>query len=65
MVVERQTLLSPTNLNAGLAAMITEAFAIQKQLLSGSDASPPRIGNSYVSQTMSGRHLVRPVRPLP
>jgi hypothetical protein len=40
MVVERQTLLSPTNLNAGLAAMITEAFAIQKQLLSGSDASP-------------------------
>jgi hypothetical protein len=32
MVVERQTLLSPTNLNAGLAAMITEAFAIQKQL---------------------------------
>jgi site-specific DNA recombinase len=39
MVVERQTLLSPTNLNAGLAAMITEAFAIQKQLLSGSDDS--------------------------
>jgi hypothetical protein len=32
MVVERQTLSSPTNLNAGLAAMITEAFAIQKQL---------------------------------
>jgi hypothetical protein len=42
MVVERQTLLSPTNLNARLAAMITEAFAILKQLLSGSDASPPR-----------------------
>jgi hypothetical protein len=25
--------------NTGLAAMITEAFAIQKQLLSGSDAT--------------------------
>jgi hypothetical protein len=62
-VVERQTLLSPTNLNAGLAAMITEAFAIQKQLLSGSDASPPRAKVSAILiQTMSGRHQVRPIR---